>query len=258
MTASEIAAWIGAAAWLPPILFWIYQITVKPKIALVSGPHTQIGYALFTGPSVHLNCAISASRRDAVIQKMLLRVQHEKGQSASFLWTYLNETFSQIRGVTGETAEVSKSQPAIALKVGTLVLVEKLISFNEVEFQQRQNILFSPIVELRNHLQKTQPESFRDLTIRSREFAALVDFYKKNVFWQQGKYTVTVCINVVGSKRPTLSTLEFSLSSTDIDRLSHNVLAIEQDLIGAISPPAGARIPVLYDWISVNIRSFKQ
>ena len=181
MSPSEIAAYIGAAAWLPQILGWIYKAIIKPQVGLVPGPTPEVGYTSL-GPIFNLSCAISASRRDAIIQNITIVMRHEKGQSTVLTWQTLNETFSQIRSATGETAEVSKKQPAIALKVSTLVLAEKLIGFQDPDFQERNRALANSLIELYNHLKKTNPD-YQEQTIKSKQFADLIDFYKKNVFW---------------------------------------------------------------------------
>ena len=115
---------------------------------------------------------------------MEIALRHEKGQSTTLSWTTLNETFSQIRSVvTGETAEVSKNQPAVALKVGTQLLVEKLIGFQDFKFQKRANDLINAHIEIHNHLKKIRPDAYQAETLQSKEFADVVDFFKKNIFW---------------------------------------------------------------------------
>jgi len=256
MSPSEIAAYIGAAAWLPQILGWIYKAIIKPQVGLVPGPTPEVGYTSL-GPIFNLSCAISASRRDAIIQNITIVMRHEKGQSTVLTWQTLNETFSQIRSATGETAEVSKKQPAIALKVSTLVLAEKLIGFQDPDFQERNRALANSLIELYNHLKKTNPD-YQEQTIKSKQFADLIDFYKKNVFWQEGRYMAEVRIHLVGSKRPTIQYLEFSLSRNDVDRLNQNVSEIERYSNELIKPPPKEQqVPYFWNWINPNLRTPK-
>ena len=253
MTPAEIAAYIGAAAWLPLIVTWIYRAYVTPKVRLVASPNVEIGYTVF-GPIFNLGCALSASRKDAVIQNIKITVQHERGQSSVLTWKTLNETFSQIRSATGETAEVSKSQPAIALKVSTISLVEKVIGFQDLEFQDRGRILVNSVVEHMNFLKKSEPD-YADKTIKSKPSADLVDFYKRNVFWQEGRYTAMVRIELAETRKPTLQKLEFVLSPNDADRLSQNVSENERYVTDTIKTPETAhKIQYLWNWTSPSLR----
>lgn len=252
MTPSDIAAWLGAAAWIPQIFYGVYRLAVKPRVALVTGPNIKIGSSLL-GPSIELNCAISASRCDALIRRITISVRHEKGQAAQFLWLNLNETFSQIRNVSGETAEIGRSQPALALKVGPSALVEKSISFLDERLQTAQSELIAPLVETRNHLQKTYPEDYQDRTLKSKEFANVIDFFKKSAFWQQGRYDLTIQTHAVGVKTPFETKCQFDLLSTEIDRLNRNFPEIEREFTALISPPREPK-PILYDWITKNLR----
>lgn len=255
-THAEIAAWIGAAAWAPQIAGWIYLATLRPRLRMIPAPTMRLGYSI-TGPYIEANISICAERRDAIIQRMTLDMRHEKGQSSSLLWSRLSETISQIRGVTGETAEVGKSQPALALKVGTASLVERSISFLDPDFQQRKDPLINAVVDIRNHFQKTDPDNFKQRTLTSKPLADLLDFYRKNVFWQQGTYTASIRVHAIELKTPVVTNVVFSLTGGQADRLNRNPDAIDYDIKEAISPTPKdqQQKPVLYDWIDVSLRS---
>ena len=49
MTAADIAAYIGAAAWLPQIGAWIYNAVSRPELKIVSAGQIEIGFSMF-GP----------------------------------------------------------------------------------------------------------------------------------------------------------------------------------------------------------------
>lgn len=253
MTASEIVAYIGAAAWLPQVIGWGYRLVIRPQVHLVPAPTPEVGYTIF-GPIFNLSCAISASRRDAIIQRMSITLQHERGQSALLTWKTLNETFSQIRSTTGETAEVTKNQPAIALKVSTLLLAEKVIGFQDLDFQERTRMLVNSVMEHYNFLRRSGVD-YANETIRSKQFADLVDFHKKNVFWQEGWYTVQMRIELAGSKKATTQDLTFSLSRNDVDRLNQNIFEIERSLTEWIVPPGKEQqVPYFWNWANPTLR----
>ena len=138
MTSAEIIAYIGAAAWLPQIGKWIYNSVAKSKLKIVSAPTVEIGYSTF-GPIVNLTVAISVECRDALIEKITLKATHKKGEERHLTWKWLNGKQHQIQSATDAIAEVSKNQPAVALKVSTLSLAEKIECGELTESEDRKN-----------------------------------------------------------------------------------------------------------------------
>ena len=120
MTAFDWIAIVGAAAWVPQLVGWIVRRLATPRIRVIPGRSPEIGYTSF-GPIFNLPCAISVARKDAIVERITATVTHQNGQSTEFRWTSLSETFSQVRSAEGLT-EVGRNQPAVALKVSTLVL----------------------------------------------------------------------------------------------------------------------------------------
>jgi hypothetical protein len=109
LTPAEIAAFIGAAAWLPQIGQWTYGWVAKPALRVSSGTKVELGYQIGYGPIVNMTLAISTSRKDAIIEKMVVEAKHEKGDTHTFTWVALNENFSDSEPA-GETS-ASKNQP---------------------------------------------------------------------------------------------------------------------------------------------------
>ncbi|MBI4970557.1 MAG: hypothetical protein HZC17_01790 [Candidatus Omnitrophica bacterium] len=249
MTPAEIAAYVGAAAWLPPIFYVIYKATIKPKIELVPGSIPEVGYTTY-GPIFNINCALSTSRSDAVIRNIRVVLEHEKGTKITLTWAFLNETFSEITSMSGERAEISKRQPAIALKVGTVALVEKLIGFQDFEFQRKRNDLYKNLIEFYNHVKKIHPLAFQNETLESREFASVVEFFKKEFFWKQGIYTARIDIFLVGKKKPATQSFSFPLSDSEIERLNENLSEIERVIKDATAPPPENKKQELYNWVN--------
>lgn len=256
MSSAEIAAYLGAAAWVPQIITWIYKLFVKPKIRLVLGDSAEIGYSMF-GPIVNMNCAISVEKRDALIRKMEIVLKHEKGNISLFSWSFLNETFSEITSVTGEKAEISKRQPAIALKVGTVALVEKFIGFQDFNFQERRGVPLDKLIEHGDHLKKIHPTTHSKETIDSKELADVIDFFKKNYSWQMGSYSGEVRIYLAEKKNPEKQNFSFSLSSSNIESLNQNMAEIERILRETIDPPEVPRKPDSYNWVHPKLSILK-
>jgi hypothetical protein len=66
MTAAELAAYIGAAAWLPQIVSWIYRALSRPVLTIIPEDRVELGFTPL-GPIFNLQTALSASRHDIVI-----------------------------------------------------------------------------------------------------------------------------------------------------------------------------------------------
>ncbi|MDP8263853.1 MAG: hypothetical protein P9M12_00035 [Candidatus Aceula lacicola] len=244
-------AFLGAAAWLPHIFSWIYKAIVKPHIHITIGQKLEVGYTGY-GPILNLMCAISSSRCDALVNKINIILRHEKGQETALTWVTLNESISQIRSITGTTAEVGKYQAAIALKVGTVNLVEKLIGFQDFEFQQERDLLLTKAAEVLNHSKKTTPSDYKTKVLQSKELDDLISYYKQEINWQVGKYFGEIKVSVAQSKKVSVHPFEFSLTKNDIDRLNKNIDEIKRTINDAISPPEEKKGEI-WDWIRPQI-----
>jgi hypothetical protein len=228
MTASELLAYIGAAAWLPQIITWVYKALSKPSLKLISSPTPELGYTTF-GPIINLTTSISAERRDALIDKIELHLAHDKGEKRILTWAFLNEKQQEIRSYTGETAEISKNQPAIALKVPTIALAEKQIGFQDLEFQASFKLHANKLAELQNFLKKEGPESNQKL-FASKEFSDFLDFFKSQMYWKEGNYQLSIVIREVRLRNPHIERLAFSLTKLDVERLHDNCSKLEKDM----------------------------
>src|SRR6266704_1317610 len=100
MKASDLAAYIGAAAWLPIVLVWAYRIFVIPKVTIVSGEVPEIGFTTF-GPIINIRMAISATRKPTIIDSLGFKLSHEDGSTRTFHWAGMTEDLSQIIDVSG-------------------------------------------------------------------------------------------------------------------------------------------------------------
>ena len=59
MKPEEIAAYIGAAAWLPQIAAWIYRSVIKPKLRVIPNQFAEVGFTTY-GPIFNVRMASSS------------------------------------------------------------------------------------------------------------------------------------------------------------------------------------------------------
>ena len=83
MTAAELAAYIGAAAWLPQIVSWVHRWFVTPKITIIPDRYADVGFTSY-GPIFNVRMAFASDRKDAIIDGFELVVQHTDGDVGHF------------------------------------------------------------------------------------------------------------------------------------------------------------------------------
>lgn len=253
-----MADWIGivgAAAWLPHIATWVWKAATRPQVRLIPSPIPEVGYNL-KGPILNVTGALSASRADAVIEKMVAVVRHESGHELALSWAFVSETFSQMQTADGQSAEYHRSQSAVALKVPTTFLVERLLGFQDLQFQEERTRVANALHDYLNHVQRTEPEAAAQLVVKSREFAEYVDLYQRRFPWRAGKYDATVSMYMAERKKPLQSRLSFELSKLDEDRLRGNLSEIARVATEiAQNVPVAERVPAYWAWANPLLRA---
>ncbi|NIW14974.1 MAG: hypothetical protein GWN31_13825, partial [Candidatus Thorarchaeota archaeon] len=78
MSPAEIAAYIGAGAWLPHIASWIHRQFSVPVVKIIPDAQIELGYSSY-GPIFNLNLALSTTRKDILIDKIGVNLRHEEG-----------------------------------------------------------------------------------------------------------------------------------------------------------------------------------
>lgn len=259
MTSTEIAAYIGAAAWIPQISYWIYRNYITPKITIVPDKNLEIGFTSF-GPIFNIRMAFSADRKDAIIDSFEVILKHEDGEERVLRWAGMNETVSEITDSLGNRQVVSKDQPAIAFKIGTESLIEKFVRFQEPRFNDTTRPFIN---ELTNHFDflKKKKENYVSQILDSKQYSDICNVWKKSFWWRTGKYHV---IFKLGSpKKIDLIdyTYIFELSSIEVEKLQKNLDTLEIDLRNIINSnlPDYKAEQVNWNWANINfIRSFKK
>jgi hypothetical protein len=225
LTPTEIAAYIGAAAWAPQILTWIYRHGVKPVAEIVPEPRLQLGFTTY-GPIFNIRLALCAAKKDAIIDRIEIDLRHQEGELHALTWTGMRETFSEIVDETGNRQLVEKDQPAIALKVTTALLIEKFVRFQDLAFHDRLRLATSAFDEHLGYL-KRQDGDYPDVAIKSREFLEVKDLYRQHFWWRPGVYTFSFRIKSRHGANLNAGAFEFTLTQQDTDALQRNL-----DLIG--------------------------
>lgn len=249
LTAAEIAAYIGAAAWLPQVASWVYRRAIRPKVLIVPERKVEIGYTIF-GPIFNVRLSLSAERKDAIIDSIEAVVSHEGGDSHTLSWTGLRETFSEITDAAGNRQQlVEKDSPAIALKVTTELLVEKFVRFQDLAYHEEHRAVLNAMDQQYNFI-RTNPTQDRDGVLSSREFYDAVEFYREAFWWRPGRYCVTFAIKSRNHARLVAEQHVFALMQADVDTLQSNVSIVPawyENIVKA-DIPGYERRPMIWQW----------
>ncbi len=256
MTPSEITAYIGAAAWLPQIITWLYRFWMRPQVTVIPDKYAEVGFTSL-GPIFNLRMVFTCEKKDAVIDGLDLLIRHENGDTRSFRWNGLSETFSEISDNAGNKQVISRNQTPIAIKIGTESIVEKFIRFQEPQYWQRNRPLTHKLITQFNYLKNLDSTSYINETLKSRELHETCEERKQSFWWQPGKHKIQVKLSSPHKINVKKCTWEFSLTTTDVDQLKANIPNLKIDLENIIKSNDSSfkEIPIAWNWANVDINN---
>ncbi len=262
-TVSEIAAYVGAAAWLPPILFLLYHMFVKPTVVIVPERQFELGYTTY-GPIFNLNLALTAKRKDAVIERISVTLTHEDGEVHNFHWVGMTENISQIRDpVTFHTQTIEKVQPAIALKLSTTSLSEKFIRFQEEKFLSSFPPALNRLTEHHTYVKEKKGDVagmdiiVADEVLESKEFHEGMKVFKECFRWKAGKYAVEFAVRAPSKVTLQKASFHFNLSQADVDAVRRNMDVIKATIENILKAGIEGFSPRPENWTWRSIELFR-
>ncbi|WP_156392392.1 MULTISPECIES: hypothetical protein [unclassified Roseateles] len=254
MKPEEIAAYIGAAAWLPQIASWIYRRVVRPSVRIVPNQYAEAGFTSL-GPICNLRMAILVDNKDVVIDGMEMVLRHEDGDSRILRWAGLGETFSEITDAAGNKQVVSRDQSPIAIKVGTESLLEKFVRFQEPRYHEGDRPLIQTLVGHFNYLKQGKPDAYVAETLASKELFSLLEARRKAFWWKPGRYDIEIQLSSPQKFSVASGKFRFDLTASDVQLLQKNVSTMEADLRNIVSSnlPDFQAQPVNWNWANVDV-----
>jgi hypothetical protein len=247
MNLTDFAAVIGAAAWIPQIVRYFSRAELK----IIPDSTIELGYS-FIGSIINPTCAFSASKKDALIEKMALEIIHQDGEKHEFLWQALDEKGFEGRSSKGETVEMRRTQSATALKIGIVGLVDRKILFQDTTIKEKRVALERALIDKEDILKKADAPNFPENVFRSDEFTKLGDHYRDCFYWKEGSYSLNIIAQEATHKDPILEKYAFSISRTDKNALEKNIVTAQEYSKHSVLYRAGkiAEIPLLHwNWI---------
>lgn len=195
-TPAEIAAYVGAAAWLPQIISLGYRAAVRPKVTIVPEKQVEIGYTSF-GPIFNLRLAVSAARKDTIIDHVGASIKHEDGATHEFAWAGMRETFSEIKDLSGNMQFVERDYSPIALVLSRFGVIERFFRFQVPSFHSQLKAVLRVAADHQAYLKSMKPDYHEDL-LNSKEVHDVLACYEQFFFWKSGRYTVEFSVKSPG------------------------------------------------------------
>lgn len=216
----DIIAILGALAWLPQIISWIYDWMKKPKISIYHDSEAEVGY-IKNGNVFNLRFSFLARDKHALIDNIELFLIDKDGAQHFLKWMWYSETFYELQGVAGN-ATMAKQQNAIAINAFKDVLIEKFIGFQSETFlEKRKQLAYKLITFIED--QRTNGETNIDAIKRSHEYNDLIRLYKNSLLWKSGEYSAVAKIHIVDTNETIEHKFKFRLSDLEIDTLNKNI-----------------------------------
>jgi len=132
------------------------------------------------------------------------------------------ETFSEIRDFAGNRQRVEKDQVAIAIKISTANLLEKFVRFNDLAFQDEIKDVWRLGQEHLEYLKTADPEKFREIALKSKQYSDILAIHKKHLWWQEGKYTFRFLASSLNDAVIENQSFQFVLTKADVEALQQN------------------------------------
>lgn len=228
-TAAGILAFVGAAAWLPHIGTWLYKWIKRPTLTIIPHENPEIGYTSL-GPIFNLQLALAVDKEDTLVTKLGVILTHASGQTRTFSWHGMSETFSSLRDELGvQQATLEKDQVAIALKVSTVGLIEKKFRFHEDKFKDALTPMLKTANEHQRYLREARGDQYADEFLKSEPYHKLVTSTREMFWWQAGQYRIVFTAESHGKPKLKQRTVHFSLTQPEVDDLRNNTEKVTQE-----------------------------
>lgn len=237
-------AMVGAAAWVPQIITWVYRILTKPKLSLYLDRIPQIGYNSL-GPIFNVSFALLSRRKDIVLNKFSVTLEHESGASYVFDWDGLSEDLSEIQNPIGAPVKIKKAYLPLVVKVLQTGVAQVFVRFQHTQFKANLKTPYANAIDKYNLLKasgKLDTEEKIEAIISEPEFDKVIKLFSSEFIWAAGKYTVTFEFSSPNKFKYKKSKYTFNLHQSDIDALRVNIDNIRNDLIQS------AKIDIIPDY----------
>lgn len=221
MNSTEIVAYLGAMAWIPQVIKWIYKIFTKPLITVIPEKFISIGFTSW-GPIFNLRLSINVDRKDTFVDFIGVKLVHEDGSTHFLEWAGMTEFFSEVKNDKGESQTIQRDVVPISIKLSTLSMIERHFRFLDASFTDANKIKLDELTEHQMHMKKNDP-NYHDAFLKSKNFDDYLKFFREKFWWKAGKYTVSFVVRSPAKMKLLRNSFEFRLTQDNVDALKNNL-----------------------------------
>lgn len=250
MSFIDIAAVVGALAWIPPIFVAFRNWMTRPEIRVITQPSPEIGFTTL-GPILNLRVALTVNHKDVVITGITLKVTHETGEETAFSWRGIVQPMGKFNYPQLGTVPFEKELNVLAMKVSLKDVEERFIRFQSLDYLSSKAGIEAPANKRLAYLQGE--ETFDGASfLKGQEMTDVYSFIKQAFSWKPGGYRVKVMLESPDAFEILDDEYAFMLSSLHIQKLSANLNSIEQayaNEILSLKTSSGDSAQVAWNWI---------
>ena len=237
MKLMDVIAILGAMAWLPQIITWVYKWLRRPVVSIFHDTESEVGY-IKNGCAFNVRLSFLSRKKHALIDDITLQLTDKNGASHILNWIWYSETLYELLGPEGN-ATMAKQQNAIAINAYEDALIEKFVGFQSIEFiEERKRLSY----QLQSYIedQRTGGCLNVDQVRASKQYNDLVRHYKNCFQWKAGEYKCTLKVHIADTNQTIEHKFKFVLSDIEEDTLRKNLevakMAIDCEFIDPSSP----------------------
>ena len=169
-------------------------------------------------------------------------------------WTYANDIQHQISVPTGETLNIGRNQPATALNVLTTALVEKVITFQDLDAMKAERQRTMELLDQYDYLKQADSATALEQCRKSKEWVRAFEDFRSRLLWHEGKYKLRIRAKELRSTQWHEESFSFTLSKQNADDLRGNIGMFEQMAQALLAQKEGyaAKFPP-FKWVLVEV-----
>jgi hypothetical protein len=245
---TDLAAVVGALAWIPPIFVGIRAWITRPEIRIITQPAPEIGFTTF-GPILNIRIALTVRHKDIVITGVRLQVRHESGEESVFSWRGIVQRMGTFNYPQIGAVPFEKESSVLAMKVSPKDVEERFIRFQNLEYLEQKLVLDGVSLKKLAYLRKS--DSFDGPSfLKSSEMADVYSYIRQSFSWKPGSYRVKVMLDSPDAFVVIDDEYAFTLSPLQTQNLSDNLNYIEQYFANEVLPmeEGEQRAPINWSW----------
>lgn len=254
MSLIDLAAIVGALAWIPPIFVAVRAWVTRPEIRVITQPAPEIGFTTF-GPILNLRVALTVTHKDIVITGIKLQVTHESGEEAIFSWRGIVQRMGTMNYPQVGAVPFEKESSVLAMKVSQKDVEERFIRFQNLEYLEQKAVLDGASLKKLAYLRKSDPFDGPSF-LKSQEMTDLYSFIRQSFSWKPGGYRVKVLLESPDDFTVLDDEYTFTLSPLQVQNLSDNLNHIEQYFAYEVVPvkEGEQRAQIVWSWANPDMR----